>query len=316
EVVYPYASGSGSGNRTLDILAEARSRGAAVGAFTVYNMEGIQAVIAAADATGRSAILQAHPAALGFQRGVPLLSAAVSAARACTAAGGPLISVQLDHGDAKDHVLAALEAGVDSVMIDGSAMEYDDNVEWTTLLAALAHQKGAAVEAELGRLAGEEDGLCISELEAKMTDPAKVPEFLERTRADVLAVTVGNVHGKYANPNPKLDLPRLERIRDASSRSSQGALDPQAGRGASEKQGTLLALHGASGLPSGQVRRSIELGVCKFNVNTEVRTAAVDFWQGGAQGVEVRGSDILGLLDGSVDVMRSVIEAKMRQFDP
>lgn len=144
----------------------------------------------------------------------------------------------------------------------------------------------------------------------------QVPEFLERTRADVLAVTVGNVHGKYANPNPKLDLPRLERIRDASSRSSQGALDPQAGRGASEKQGTLLALHGASGLPSGQVRRSIELGVCKFNVNTEVRTAAVDFWQGGAQGVEVRGSDILGLLDGSVDVMRSVIEAKMRQFDP
>ncbi|CAM9600896.1 unnamed protein product, partial [Ectocarpus sp. 12 AP-2014] len=224
EVLYPYAGGSGRCNRTLDVLAEARGRGAAVGAFTVYNLEGIHAVIRAAEATGRSAILQAHPAALGFQRGIPLLSAAVLAARTCGKSGGPLLAVQLDHGTDEDHVTAALEAGVDSVMIDGSAMDYEENVEWTARMAELAHGAGAAVEAELGKLAGEEDGLSVPEVEAKMTDPKQVPDFLARTKADILAVTVGNVHGRYARPDPRLDLARLGLVKAAATGASPSML--------------------------------------------------------------------------------------------
>lgn len=159
----------------------------------------------------------------------------------------------------------------------------------------------------------------------------QVPDFLERTKAEVLAVTVGNVHGKYANADPKLDLPRLQQIRDASSAcfayspflpSSQRAhhINSEAGGGIVGNHGVLLALHGASGLPSSQVRGSINLGVCKFNVNTEVRAAVVEFLMGGAGQAEERnkisGTDILGLLDGSVAAMRSVIEQKMREFDP
>lgn len=139
-------------------------------------------------------------------------------------------------------------------------------------------------------------------------------------------MTVGNVHGKYANPDPKLDLPRLERIRDISACSSYSPLLSsrqahtfEAGGGVIGNHGTLLALHGASGLPSSQVRGSIDLGVCKFNVNTEVRAAAVEFLLGGvgqSREKKTSGTDILGLLDGSVTSMRSVIEQKMREFDP
>ncbi|CAM9337434.1 unnamed protein product [Hapterophycus canaliculatus] len=312
KVLYPYASGSGLGNRTLDILAEARGRGAAVGAFTVYSLEGIRAVVRAAEATGRSAILQAHPAALGFQRGVPLLSAAVMAARICRDNGGPLLAVQLDHGTEEEHIKAALEADVDSVMVDGSNMEFEDNVAWTALMAARAHGAGVAVEAELGKLAGEEDGLSVSEVEAKMTDPDQVPDFLSRTRADILAVTVGNVHGSYARPFPLLDLTRLGLVKAATESVRHSPLS-------NTDESTLLAIHGASGLPDSQVQASISLGVCKFNVNTEVRRAAVDFLleaAGSATGPSGVKAELLAMLDGSVERMGSVVEKKMLEFDP
>eukprot|EP00903_Cladosiphon_okamuranus_P010731 g10143.t1 len=317
EVLHPYAGGSGLGNRTLDLLAEARSRGAAVGAFTVYSLEGIRAVVRAAETTGRSAILQAHPAALGFQRGIPLLSAAVTAARICEENGGPLLSVQLDHGTDEDHVVAALEAGVDSVMIDGSHMEYEDNVAWTARLAERAHGAGAAVEAELGKLAGEEDGLSVPEVEAKMTNPDQVPDFLAKTRADILAVTVGNVHGRYAKADPRLDLARLGRVKAAAAcapdwRLVSSTVDKDKDMGPWRE--TLLAIHGASGLPDSQVQASISLGVCKFNVNTEVRTAAVNYLLGlGRADAKV---DLLAMLDNSVGRMTRVIEQKMLEFDP
>ncbi|CAM9932566.1 unnamed protein product [Choristocarpus tenellus] len=245
-----------------------------------------------------STIGQAHPAALRFQEGIPLLRAAVTSARLCEANGGPPISVQLDHATREEEVWAALQAGVDSVMIDGSAMAYADNVAWTSRVAAMARSSGAAVEAELGRLAGEEDGLSVTEVESRMTNPEQVPDFLTKTGADILAVTIGNVHGAYARPDPTLDLERLDQIRLSSS------LD----RGASP----LLALHGASGLPPGMVAASILGGVCKLNVNTEVRQAGVRALKTALHG----GKDLLDLLGVSTRAMRAVAEEKMLEFDP
>lgn len=153
----------------------------------------------------------------------------------------------------------------------------------------------------------------------------QVPDFLERTRADILAVTVGNVHGKYTNPDPKLDLPRLQLIRNVPARTSSSPFLawPHGGKGKTdgggrEIEGTLLALHGASGLPYSQVQGSIGLGVCKLNVNTEVRTAAVNFFVNGGfgEGGRSAGSNLVGLLDGSVAAMRAIIEQKMLEFDP
>lgn len=151
-----------------------------------------------------------------------------------------------------------------------------------------------------------------------------MPDFLERTRADILAVTVGNVHGRYAKPNPRLDLARLGLVKDAAA----GAPDSPLVSSMSASPGTLLAIHGASGLPESQVKAAISLGVCKFNVNTEVRTAAVDFWLGvggmsasgeggvGKQAGATSKVDLLPVLDESVAKMSAVIEQKMLEFDP
>ncbi|CAM9857283.1 unnamed protein product, partial [Discosporangium mesarthrocarpum] len=223
--------------------------------------------------------IQAHPAALGFNRGgVPLLlSAAVHAAKLCREGGGPLVAVQLDHATREEEVRGALAAGVDSVMIDGSALPFKENLAWTASVARLAHQRGVAVEAELGRLAGEEDGLSVAEVEARMTDPEQVLEFLEKTGADVLAVTIGNVHGKYACPDPTLDFPRLDAIRQETGVATPAPIRPAPG-----PLGTapgLFALHGASGLPPGVVQKAIARGVCKLNVNTEAREAVLGAWQ-------------------------------------
>lgn len=151
----------------------------------------------------------------------------------------------------------------------------------------------------------------------------KVPDFLSRTRADVLAVTVGNVHGRYARLDPQLDLRRLGLVKDAAVRAPLPQFPPlaQDTENNCDAQGVLLAIHGASGLPSSQIQASISLGVCKFNVNTEVRTAAVDFLlapgaptpEGGEASVPI---DLLMMLDGAVANMGAVIQQKMLEFDP
>lgn len=141
---------------------------------------------------------------------------------------------------------------------------------------------------------------------------------MSRTGADVLAVTVGNVHGRYARPDPQLDLPRLGLIRNAAARVSpqylveRSTTTPQLKDRRGQTHGSLLAMHGASGLPDSQVKASIELGVSKFNVNTEVRNAALEFLLKGKS----QEQDMLMLLNGVTAKMRSVIQGKMAQFDP
>lgn len=152
----------------------------------------------------------------------------------------------------------------------------------------------------------------------------QVPDFLSRTRADILAVTVGNVHGRYAKKNPRLDIVRLGHVQAAASGASRSPLlrvFPAQVDGKYKSNDTLLAIHGASGLPSLQVQASISHGVCKFNVNTEVRTAAVDFFEATGSpapgGEQSKGRlDLLSMLDGSVACMRAAIEHKMLEFDP
>lgn len=150
-----------------------------------------------------------------------------------------------------------------------------------------------------------------------------MPDFLARTRADILAVTVGNVHGRYARPNPRLDLARLDLVKAAAAGAAHSPLVSSAGDNSMSPK-TLLAIHGTSGLPDSQVQASISLGVCKFNVNTEVRTAAVDYLLGlgrapapGADGKRADFRlDLLGMLDESTRTMSAVIEQKMLEFDP
>ncbi|MGB8701835.1 MAG: class II fructose-bisphosphate aldolase, partial [Thermosynechococcaceae cyanobacterium] len=232
---------------TQELLETARRNIYAIGAFNVYNLEGVKAVVNAAEDSHSPAMLQLHPSALKYGKSA-LVALCLEAARAATVP----ISVHLDHSTATADIQHALAAGMTSIMADGSHLPYEQNLRFTRDMTQLAHGYGATVEAEIGRISGTEDGLTIAEKEAKMTDPDQAVEFVRATQVDALAVTIGNVHGEYKS-EPHLDFDRLARIR--------GLLDIP------------LVLHGASGLPEWMISQSIYSGVCKFNVNTEVRQA-------------------------------------------
>jgi tagatose 1,6-diphosphate aldolase GatY/KbaY len=270
---------------TTDLLAQASANGYAIGAFNVYNLEGVKAVIHAAEAANSPVMLQLHPKALEYG-GAPLVALCLKAAEE---AATPM-AVHLDHSTSRDAIRSALAAGVSSVMADGSHLDYADNVAFTRDMTVIAHAQNAAVEAELGRISGTEDGLTVAEFEARMTDPDQAADFVTQTGIDALAVCIGNVHGTYPG-EPRLDFDRLSAIRDQVS--------------------VPLVLHGTSGLPDAMILRAVEIGVCKFNVNTEIRTAYLN-------AVKVRldapEADLLDVMTSAINAMRTVIADKLSLF--
>lgn len=271
---------------TKELLDTALSSDYAIGAFNVYNLEGARAVVAAAEAERSPAMLQIHPGALRHG-GAPLISLCLTAARDTPAP----ISVHLDHSTSEREIRAALDAGLLSIMADGSHLPYDENVAFTRAMADLVHAYGGAVEAELGRLSGTEDSLTVPEHEARLTGRAQAAEFAARTGVDALAVCVGNIHGRYRT-EPRLDFDRLAAIREALS--------------------VPLVLHGASGLCEAAVRLAIGLGVAKFNVNTEVREAYVEALKTCLDGS--RPADLADLMEAAIRAMRAIVAAKLRLF--
>jgi tagatose 1,6-diphosphate aldolase GatY/KbaY len=271
---------------TSELLELAQRHAYAIGAFNIYNLEGVKAVIDAAEAVHSPVMLQLHPSALAYGRS-PLLALCLEAATASTVP----VSVHLDHSTSETDIQDALKAGVRSIMADGSPLSYRDNLAFTQHMTRRAHSHGAVVEAEIGRISGTEDGLTIAEKEAKMTDPDQAVEFVRQTGVDFLAVTIGNVHGEYQRP-PQLDFERLTKIRSLIS--------------------IPLVLHGASGLPQSMIHQSIRLGVCKFNVNTEVRQAYMKAVRRQACGIE--GTDLLDVSKATIAAMQQVITDKLRLF--
>ncbi len=272
---------------TQELLETARRNIYAIGAFNVYNLEGVKAVIKAAEANASPAMLQLHPSALKYG-GSSLVALCLEAARVATVP----ISVHLDHSTSASDIRQALDAGMNSIMADGSHLPYAENLAFTRDMTQLAHQRGAIVEAEIGRISGTEDGLTIAEKEAKMTDPDQAVEFVQATQVDALAVTIGNVHGEYKSP-PRLDFARLATIRRRVS--------------------IPLVLHGASGLPPEMISQSIQLGVCKFNVNTEVRQAYLRSLQDDLCATQ-QSTDLLDAMGGAIAAMEAVITEKLQLF--
>ena len=271
---------------TRDLLDTARRNSYAIGAFNVYNLEGVKAVINAAEAARSPAMLQLHPSALKYGQ-APLVALCLEAAKAAIVP----VSVHLDHSTSATDIRMALATGMRSIMADGSPLTYEQNREFTRDMTALCHEYGAVVEAEIGRISGTEDGLTIAEKEAKMTDPDQAVAFVQFTQVDALAVTIGNVHGEYKSP-PRLDFARLARIR--------ALLDVP------------LVLHGASGLPEAMISESIRLGVCKFNVNTEVRQAYLQTLAGELAGDRTR--DLLEITSSAIAAMQTVVTEKLHLF--
>jgi tagatose 1,6-diphosphate aldolase GatY/KbaY len=199
--------------------------------------------------------------------------------------------VQLDHVDDLDTMEAALGAGVGALMADGSKLPYDDNVELVGAAVRLAETFGAGVEAELGRIEGDEE-VASAAAAGKLTEPAQADAFVSRTGAACLAVSIGNAHGRYERA-PQLDLERLARI-DAATDCS-------------------LSLHGASGLPDGQLTACVQRGIRKVNVNTELRDRYFDVLA--ERGPELReGARLLALQGVLIEALAAVVDAKLALF--
>jgi len=193
-----------TGTETLHLAAQ---HGWALPAFAVYNLEMVQAIVAAAEEADRPVLLLAGSSHFHHAGQTALMNMALTAAHSTSAP----IGVHLDHCRDLPEMQRCLDAGYSSVMIDGSHLSFEDNVRFTHEAATLAHRAGAWIEAELGAVPGDEDVSTNALPSQTMTDPLQARDFVERTGIDALAVAVGNVHGFTANP-VTLDLERLNAI--------------------------------------------------------------------------------------------------------
>jgi len=233
-----------------EILKEARSNRYAVGSFNVYNYETIRGVIESAKELGYPAIV-----AFGenYLKNMDLAEVFALVSTMAAKAQVP-IALHLDHCKSLDNIRKAIEAGFTSVMYDGSALPFEENLRNTAQVVSWARAAGVSVEAELGALAG---GRYSNEEAAEeiYTDPEEAREFAGRTGVDALAVSIGTVHGVYEG-EPKIDTGVLKAI--------AAVVDIP------------LVLHGGSGTPEAIIRECIENGIAKININTEISVYTLD----------------------------------------
>ncbi|MDD2421714.1 MAG: ketose-bisphosphate aldolase, partial [Heliobacteriaceae bacterium] len=164
------------------------------------------------------------------------------------------VALHLDHGTSFEQCVQCIWSGFTSVMLDGSKHSLAENIALTNRVLAVARAVGVSVEAELGKISGTEDDIFVHEREAFFTDPAEAKEFVAATGVDALAVAIGTAHGQYKG-RPELDFDRLAAIR--------------------ELVGIPIVLHGSSGVPDEDIRRAVEIGVRKVNIDTNLREAFV-----------------------------------------
>jgi fructose-bisphosphate aldolase class II len=254
------------------VLKQAQKGRYAVGAFNVNNLEMIQAVIDAAEAEKSPVILQTSEGAIEYA-GMDELGtlAHVFAERSKR----PVV-FHLDHGKNKDLVIKAIKSGwYTSVMFDGSALPYKENVKVTKQIVALAHKHGISVEAELGAIAGIEDFVSVEDRDAHFTDPKQAVEFVKLTGCDALAIAIGTRHGAFKmTKDSTLDFGRLKKIAEVV----RVPLVLHGASGVPAHIKTLCTKYGceiasAKGIPDAQIKKAVSLGIRKVNVDTDLRIA-------------------------------------------
>ena len=255
-----------------EMFAKALHSDYAIGAFNVNNMEIIQGIVDAAMEEKAPLILQVSAGARKYAKPAYLLKLV----EAAVMDSGVDICLHLDHGEDFDICKKCIDDGFTSVMIDGSKHPFEENIAITREVVEYGHDHGVVVEAELGKLAGIEDAVNVDARSATFTVPEEAAEFVARTGVDSLAVAIGTSHGAYKfKGEPYLDFERLKKIH---------ALIPE----------TPLVLHGAStvlrefvdlcnqyggdipgaqGVPEAMILEAVKHGVCKVNIDTDLRLA-------------------------------------------
>lgn len=258
---------------TKELLIAALKGKYAVGAYNVNNMELLQAIVEAGNELKAPLILQVSAGARKYANETYLVKLVEAALNTSTIP----IALHLDHGEDFEICKACIDGGFSSVMIDGSKHSFDDNIALTKKVVDYAHPRGISVEAELGKLAGVEDNISVSEKDAIYTNPKEALEFIEKTGVDSLAVAIGTSHGAYKfKGEAKLDFERLAEIQQAV-----GTDYPLVLHGASSVPEYLVKIcndfgaeiPGAKGVPEEMFSQATKLGVAKINVDTDLRLA-------------------------------------------
>lgn len=259
---------------STEMFRKAYEGGYAVGAFNVNNMEIIQGITEAAAETRSPLILQVSAGARKYAKHIYLMKL-VEAAIADTDLP---ICLHLDHGENFEICKSCIDGGFTSVMIDGSKHTFEENIRITREVVEYAHAHGVVVEGELGRLAGIEDAVQVSEEDSSYTRPEEVEEFVNKTGVDSLAIAIGTSHGAFKykpGQKPQLRFDILEEV----SRRLPGF--PIVLHGASsvmpEHVATINAnggkLEAAIGIPEDMLRKAATMAVCKINIDTDLRLA-------------------------------------------
>lgn len=257
---------------TKEMFKKALVNDYAVGAFNVNNMEIIQGIVDAASIENAPLILQVSAGARKYAKPAYLLKL-VEAAIEDT---GLDIALHLDHGEDFDICKKCIDDGFTSVMIDGSKHPFEENIALTKQVVEYAHAHGVVVEAELGKLAGVEDNIKVDARSATFTDPDEAVEFVERTGVDSLAIAIGTSHGAYKfTGEPYLDYERLKKIHSLLPDT------PLVLHGASSVLKEFVdrcnefggQIPGAQGVPEEMIRESTKYGICKVNIDTDLRLA-------------------------------------------
>lgn len=257
---------------TKDMFAKALNSDYAVGAFNVNNMEIIQGIVEAAQEENAPLILQVSAGARKYAKPAYLLKL-VEAAILDT---GLDIALHLDHGEDFDICKKCVDDGFSSVMIDGSKHPFEENIRLTREVVEYAHAHGVSVEAELGKLAGVEDNIKVDARNATFTVPEEAAEFVAKTGVDSLAIAIGTSHGAYKfKGEPYLDFERLQEIHKLIPDT------PLVLHGASTVLPEFVAkcneyggdIPGAQGVPEDMIKTAAKYGVCKVNIDTDLRLA-------------------------------------------
>jgi fructose-bisphosphate aldolase class II len=275
-----------------DMEAKALKGHYAVGAFNINNLEWTKAILQTAEELQSPVMLGVSEGANKYMTGYKVVADMVKAMIETLNITVP-VALHLDHGT-YEGAKKALAAGYSSVMFDGSHYPLDENLEKTREIVALAHSMGATVEAEVGTIGGEEDGVIGR---GEVADPEECLT-LKNTGIDMLAAGIGNIHGKYPDNWKGLEFDAL-----AAIKAKVGEFP--------------LVLHGGTGIPEDQIKKAISLGVTKINVNTECQWAfqqATRKYIEAGKDLEGKGFDPRKLLAPGTEAIKECVKAKMEMF--
>ena len=275
-----------------EMLTKAKADHYAVGQFNINNLEWTKAALLTAQECNSPIILGVSEGAGKYMTGFKTVAAMVKAMIETLGITVP-VALHLDHGS-YDGALAGIDAGFSSVMFDGSHYGIEENIQKTKEIIEIAHSKGISVEAEVGAIGGEEDGVIGN---GEVADPDEC-KMIADLGVDMLAAGIGNIHGKYPENWAGLNFDVLAKIQ--------------------EKTGTMpLVLHGGTGIPEEMIKKAISLGVSKINVNTECQlsfAAATRKYVEEGKDLQGKGFDPRKLLAPGFEAIKATIKEKMELF--